>query len=1039
MIYTTKIFKHQVVLLAFLFCSLSLFAQEKVTVEGNLFSAKDRSPLKGIQVEAVGETGASASTDEDGEFKIEVSSTNVKLRFSYPGYSAQEAYIPTGKMVVYMYAEGESVTEQVVPLAYSQERAKNLSQAAEMLTVSPEEASSVNSFEELLYKSGAKVTRTSGTPGEGAKVNIRGYSSVFANVKPIVILDGLILENFSFENGAINGLYHNSLFNIDPRDVESITILKDASATAIYGARGANGVIIVNTNAVGIGETSIGITAFGGVNLKRTETIPVLSSMDDTKSYLQGQMYGSGLTTDQINAKYPYFLEDESDPNYNLYNGQTDWQDQVFEMGKNMGFHVNMKGGDEIAKYYFAGGYIRNEGNITNTVTNRYNLKLNALVEISSRVKASANMGFSYSDGDYLEQGDVVSTNPILASQVKMPFMNTHIINEEGVQLPVTSDQDEMGFSNPYDVINNTDAVRTMYDFTGKVNFEFLISSALKANVLAGTQIDKVRDGVFLPDWGVGSNGEFGTEQMVKQYSGRTENIYGEANLKYNRTFNNVNNFDGVVGFRVGFFDVNSIYAAGRNTASDDFKNLSGTTGRQERDGYHQLWNDYAYFGGLNYNYKEKYFVNGSFSLDASSRFGEESSSTLGAPSVWSSAIGLAWNVANEDLLSDCKNLDLLKIRASIGSTANSGIGAYSADHYYVAAQYYSTSGLVRGGIPNEGLHAEKNQKSNLGLDLSMFQNRLVISADLYQHTTKDMLSYTVPPVEYGYDEYWQNQGELKTNGYEIGAQFTPFDKKVKWTFGGTIGSYKMEMSGVEDGSFIMDVANGQKIFSNGEAPGLFYGYETDGVIESTSRAESLALTYQGVPLEAGDMLFVDRNQNGEIDEDDRMAIGDPTPDFYGSITNTLTYKKLSFEAVGTFVQGNDVYNYPRRVLESMSGFENQSTAVLRRWQTDGQVTDIPKATFGDPMQNARFSDRWIEDGSYFRLSRLTLSLDISQWLNISEKATIYASGLNLFTITDYLGFDPEFSYSHSMAWDGVDYGKVPQYSTVMVGFKIEL
>lgn len=1040
MIYNNKnIISRQFLLLVLMFCSAFVFAQNKVSIEGVVQSAANKAPLEGIQVEAVGEVGASVSTDENGAFIMEVPSANIKLRFSYPGYISKEVYSTAQKMKVFLYVVGESITEMDVPLAYTTKKVVNLAQASVATKVLPEEASAVNSFEELLYKTGAKVTRFSGTPGEGAKINIRGFSSVFANVKPLVVIDGLIIENFSFDQGAINGLYHNPLFNIDPRDVESITVLKDAAATAIYGARAANGVIIVNTNAVGVGETSVGVSAFFGINQKHSETMPVIMSQQNAKAYLQGQMYGSGLSTEQINQNYPYFNENSQSEFYHRYNNETDWQDQIFDMGLNTGFHVNMKGGDEIAKYYFAGGYKRNEGNVSNTVTNKYNLRLNALIDISKVVQTDANVAFSYSDGDYLEQGNAISTNPMLASQAKMPFFADHLLDANGTQLPITSDSDEMDFSNPYEVINSTEAMRSMYNFIGKINFQFTISPVLRANVLVGSDIGKVRDAVFLPNWGFGSNGDVATKQVVKQFTGKTSNIYGELNLKYNKSFDSGHNLDGIAGFRAGSMNITSVYAAARNTASDDFKNMGGTTGRQERDGYDVAWKDYAYFGGLNYNYKDKYFANASASLDASSRFGDNSQTTFGVPSVWSYSLGLAWNIANEDFFANSETVDLLKIRASIGSTANSGIGAYASSHYYNSVQYYTTAGLLRGGIPNEELHWEKNFKNNVGIDLGMFQNKVYVTADLYKNTTKDLLSYITPRVEYGYDKYWQNQGELATNGYELGVSFTPINKDFKWIIGGTIGSYKMEMTELTNEDMIIDVAGGQKIFANDMAPGLFYGYQSEGVIPTQSEADALGLTYQGQPFMAGDVKFADRNGDKIINEEDRMVIGDPTPDFYGTLTTSLQYKQLKLEAVGSFVEGNDVYNQPRRLMESMSGFENQSTAILRRWQTNGQQTDMPRAAFGDPLGNARFSDRWIEDGSYFRLSRVTLSLDISKWLKASNTASVYVSGTNLLTVTDYLGFDPEFSYNHNMTWEGVDYGKFPQYKTVMVGFKVEL
>jgi TonB-linked SusC/RagA family outer membrane protein len=1039
MIYKMKLLKQHIILLTLMLVSASLIAQDRVSVEGNVYAAKDKSPLKDIQVEVVGEAGVSVATNESGEFKIDANSSKVKLRFYYPGYITQEKY-SAGKMEVYLYKEGESLLDEMFSLAHTSNSQRNLSVAAENVDISTESQSAVNSIDELLKTSSAQTTVMSGTPGEGAVVNIRGYSSVFANTKPLVVVDGLLLENYSFEEGAINGLYHNPLFNIDPRDVESITILKDAAATAIYGAKGANGVIIVNTNAVGVGETSIDISAFGGVNMVPVQHMPVMMSQESSKSYLQGQLYGMGLSASAIDGKYPYFREDTEDPVYHAYNNKTDWQEQIYDMGINTGFHASMKGGDEIAKYYFSGGFKRNEGNVSNVVTNRFNLRLNAEVNISPKMTADVNMGFSYSDGNYLEQGDVINTNPLHASRVKAPFMGIYAFTSSGIELPITADEDIMGFSNPSEVINKTNASRSVYNFTGNMNFKYNITSSLTANALVGTEISKVWDAVFLPDWGIGNNGDFAARQVIKNYTGKISNTYVEGKLSYNKTFNTVHNLYANIGLRVGATDVNSIFGAGRNTASDEFTDLDGVSGRENRYGYHQLWRDYAYFAGLTYNYMEKYYLNASASIDASSRFGVDVDETvLGTPAAKSKALGLAWDISNEDFLANSSIVDLFKVRASFGTTANSGIGAYAAKHYYTGVQYYRTSGLVRGNTPNEKLKWEENIKRNLGVDISLFRNKLTLTADIYGNTTHNMLSYIIPPYEYGFDKFWLNNKELGTKGYELSASITPVNKDFSWTLGGTIGSYKMKMDGFQGGEFVLDVAGGQKIFADDAAPGLFYGYKTNGVIASQAEADALGLTSNGAAFEAGDMKFSDLNGDKIINEDDRMVIGDPTPDFYGSVTSTMKYKRVSFEAVASFVEGVDVYNQPRRIMESMSGLENQSTVVERRWQVDGQVTDIPKASYGDPMGNARFSDRWIEDGSYVRLSRVSLSLDISQWIKSSNKASIYVSGLNLFTLTDYLGPDPEFSYGHSMLWNGIDYGKFPHYGTIMAGLKIEL
>ena len=1023
-----------VFILIFLSFSGWSIAQDMHDIEGYVYSAADNTPLKGIQVKSLQETGIAVTTDDNGYFKLSVSTPVTKLSFSYPGYISVEKFSTKGKMVVYMYKTGRLTSEQEVPVAYATLKEKNINQAAEKLTYTDEALTGIESVDQLLKTSTAQAINRSGTVGEGAKNIIRGYSSIFAKTDPLIILDGLVLENHSTNYGVINGLFYNSLFNIDPRDIESITILKDAAATAIYGAKASDGVIILKTKSVGVGNTSIGISAFGGVNVMQHEDIPVLTDITEAKTYLMGQMYSSGLTTEQINNLYPYFKEDPNDPMYYNYNNTTNWQDDVFELGVNTGAHFNMKGGDEIAKYYFAIGFLRDEGTVTNSATNRFTLKLNANIRIAKWAEADAVMGFTYIDGDYMEQGNVKSTNPMLAALIKQPFMSPFIKTEDNIDLPITSDTDNMGFSNPYAVVEGTEANRGGYDYTGVINFKFNLAKKLWANARIGTAINKIRDQVFLPDWGFGTNGDFYAHQVVKEMTNKMSNTNGEVNLMYNNSFNIVHHLSAVAGFRAGSTSVNYNFGTGLNTASDDFKDLQGTTGKREHGGYNVIWNDYAFYGSANYDYKKKYYFGFSLSADASSTFGIESK-----PFVVSRALGVSWNIANENFLANSKYLNLLKIRFSHGYTANSRIGAYSAKHYYTAVQYYTTSGLVRGNLPNEDLHWEMNEKLNLGLDVALFKNRLTLNADIYKNKTKDLLSFVTPPPEFGYDKYWENQGTLKTDGYELKVNGLIFNGNFKWELGGTIGSYSMKVDGLSEGSFVLPVADAEKIYANGMAPGLFYGYKTDGVIKSKDEADALNLTYQGNKFEAGDMKFADQDGNKIINDDDKVVIGDPTPDFYGSITNMFKYKWVSLEAVASFVQGNDVYNWQRRVLESMSGFENQSTAVNRRWQLDGQDTNIPRAVYGDPMGNSRFSDRWIEDGSYFRLNRVTLTFDVAHWIKKLNYFDVYVSGLNLLTATKYLGYDPEFSYGNNMIWDGVDYGKFPQYASVLVGIKIKL
>jgi len=1036
---TMKLHFNKLVIALLLISTLSeVTAQEKKVITGYVYSSADNTPLPGIKVSTKFRKVKSETTNESGMFVIELSGTtktkNFMFIFSYPGYEPKEQYGgPNDTMLVYMTLEGDYSIDNKVYYPYSDQKYSNMTSAVEPVDIEYSTQVMSSSFEQLLENSTARLTSSSGSPGEGNTINIRGYSTIFADEKPLVVIDGQVLGNYRFNETTIEGLFQDPLINIDPRNIEAITILKDAPAAALYGAKASNGVIVIKTKAAKVGKTEFNITGHFGTNYMN-KRLPVVQNSEYFKPYLLEQMYGNG------NFLYDdYFIEDQSFNDYFRYNNNTDWQDYIFEPGNTAGANINVRGGDAIAKYFFSGGYLHDEGSVKNTSYDRFNARFNADVDMTEWLTAQARMGITYSNSKLMQQG-LTYANPVLNSLNKAPFLYPYIIDSNNIALPLTEDADELGISNPYEVINNSELSLSSYNFIGSLNFKFQISENLEANVMGASELNKINEFVFLPNHGFYNN-EYPFYNEVKKGIGNFSRTSTEFNLRYYNTVNEIHNLSAILGIRSNSDEIIQDIDLGVGTPSDEFKDLglAKPEGRT-KSGYQLLRKEFTNFLGLSYNYKEEYFVDISLSADASSNIGSEAEPQIfGIPMAFSPAIGLAWDISKMAGFNYNTFVNYLKTRISVGQLANLVYDPYISKNFYAPVAYYTATGFAKVIAENEGLIWEKTQKINVGFDLALLKQRMFVSADIYYHNTVDLLNNTYTQVELG-NETWSNNGTLNTLGSELNVKYKAYDGPVlKWKTELALGQYVTKVADL-DNDLIYDFGSGQKIFRNNEKAGSFYGYEVVKVISSDAEANALNLSHSnGTLFKAGDIQFKDHYEDGIIDDKDKVAIGNAAPDVYGSWVNNFTFKQFSLLTEISFVSGNQIYNYTRRELESMSGFENQSKATLRRWQVDGQKTDIPTAAWGDPMENSRFSDRWIEDGSYVRLKRVTLTVNLNKWLKSFNNSEFYISGINLFTLDKYLGYDPEFAYSGSILWEGIDYIKFPQNKSIILGVKFGL
>lgn len=890
---------------------------------------------------------------------------------------------------------------------------------------------------------GLNAIRRSGTPGIGATMFLRGINSLYATNQPLIIVDGIIFDNTNY-GSLISGSYTEPLSTIDPKDIDNITVIKDGSS--IYGTKGANGVIIITTARAKELGTKIDFAIYGGINFKPAE-YPVMDA-GEHRIYLSEILKSKGLTDDQIQA-LPYMNDDKGNPDYYRYHNTTDWQDQVYQQTNARNIYLKVTGGDNIAKYALSLGYMRNGGLTTGTGLTRYNMRFNGDLNLNRKLTATTNLSFTFNDRDLRDQGIAPKTNPVFLALVKSPLIRVHEVSDAGIESPVLSGRDTFNITNPVVITNNASGSSRNYRFFGSIGFNYQVLKSLSIETTIGVIYDKTREDFFIPAKGVTTD-TLSNDIVTSRSGSMVESffsLYNDTRVVYSKRFNNIHSLSTRIGFRYLRSKAEQDFGLGYNSPIDQLVSVQfGSNALRQVGGSigESSWLN-TYFNA-DYSYSDKYFLSFNMAMDGSSRFGKEIPGAVtinGNKYALLPSIAGAWLISSEKFLK-WKRLDLLKLRASFGLAGNDDIGNYTARQTYIPQNFLGLQGLVRSGFGNNQLQWEKATKLNAGLDISVLNERLNITFDGFHNKTSKMLVYEAAPPASGADFTITNSGAMSTNGVEASVNARIIDKPIKWDIGVTVARSTTTVDHLPVEKILTYYSGATYVTIKGGAPNRFYGYVSNGVFVSDAAAAQEALSLRNpdgslVPFKGGDIRFADLNNDHVIDDMDRKVIGDPNPSVFGAVTTKLGYKGFSLDVLFTFMQGNDIYNYTRNQLESELGYYNQTTAIINRWKTNGDVTNIPKATWGDPMGNSRFSDRWIEDGSYFRLRTVTLSYNIPIRQSVFQYAAVYLTGNNLFTLTRYKGFDPEFSASESIFGQGIDNTLEPQVRSVQLGLRIGL
>jgi TonB-linked SusC/RagA family outer membrane protein len=1023
--------------------------QSVYIVKGIVRDAITQKPISAAQIRSLNHKSA-ATTDEQGNFGIEVSSPGEVLIVNAFDYNLLEVPVRgRTSLEINLYSEVYRDLYKEIEGLSGPVRATN---AVNALIGThdigyPTFLTADDAIQSRMSGDVRGISR-SGNSGVGSSLFIRGLNSVNMNAQPLFIIDGVIWNNYFDIQSVNDGFYNNPLNDIDLSDIASVTVIKDG--TSIYGSKGGNGVIVIKTKRGVDMATKIVFNAFAGVT-EKASSLPMMNG-DQLRIYTTDILGTTNLTTDQID-KMPFLDDDPNSINYTKYHNNTNWDDEVYQLGFTQSYNINVNGGDEKALYYFSLGYTGNNGIVKTTNLQRLNTRTNADFFLTKSIKLGMNLGYTSIDHTLLDDGINPYTSPTFLAMEKAPFLNPHSYTPTGTLTTDLEDADIFNVGNPSAIIAN--ALNTNKHYRLSIGFkpEFKLSPSLTLSSQVDYAIDKFKETNYSPMLGVADRklpGNLGFSQNVfKSQIMRNNAIFDDTQLKFERQIKEFHNIKAIAGFRYisNYFEMD--YGEGHNSGSDQKRNLLDQAIRFTNGVNNRVKSISNYLSG-DYSFDNRYFLSAVVAMDASSRYGSE---TQGGFQLFDRSwaifpsVNAAWLISSETFMANVKAIDWLKLRVGYGLSGNDDIEPYAFSAYFESTRYMDrANGLILANIGNTEIQWETTAKASLGLDAILFNNRLSITADLYSNKTKDLLFLKSLPEVSGNGYYYGNGGELSNKGLEVSANlklvnFTGF----KWEVGASVGQYKNKIESLPDGGeYITSLYGADILTSVGNPAGVFYGYKTLGVFtgeEAVASANLRMIDENGIShnFMAGDIHFDDFTKDGIIDEKDRQVIGNPNPDFFGSFNSKFDLKNFTVDILFTYSYGNDIYNALRANLEAGSRPANQTTAMLNRWFYEGQETTQPKSDYMDPIGNSRFSDRWIEDGSFLRFKTLSMGYNIPIKSSVIEGLKVWVSANNLFTFTNYLGRDPEVSVKNDVLYQGIDAGMLPLTRSYFIGIKMNL
>jgi TonB-linked SusC/RagA family outer membrane protein len=959
--------------------SVSLMGQTR-QISGTVTDAKGV-PLPGVTVQIVGTT-IGTTTDLDGMYFI--SADNESIKFSYVGF--EEQIIPVLKLsrIDVLLVEDVKTLNEVVVIGYGTQKKKDLTTSVAVVDEKAmKDRPLISAAEGLQGKAaGVQVVQPSGKPGSGLSVRVRGATSVLAGNEPLYVVDGFPTTDIR---------------SINPSDISSMSVLKDASSAAIYGARAANGVVIITTKRGSDNETSIKYNAYYGMSDLR-KNIEVLN----TKRYRD--------LMDEI-------LPGSLDPSQTAFNN---WPDKVFGTGNTQSHQLSYAGGTDKASHFVSLSYLTDQGIVEPARFDRYSVRINLDNEIKPWLNITTNLNMMHlNTKDTPDNASSGRGGVIMSALNTPPFLSVYKKDGSGQYDP---NPFQPSWENPIAYMEGPDQQSIDNQISGSINAELSLMKDLKLNSRVGLDLlthqwDYYLD-PFRTNYGRNNNGIGQSDKTTHS------TILWENTLNYIKNFGN-HHISALAGNSIQKYKGNNSYIYGTDFPEDVEVTTLNAANIIDASTSVNEWALASFFGRATYDYNSKYYLTMSVRRDGSSKLAQH----------WGTmpSFSAGWRISSESFMKDFTFINDLKLRGGWGKNGNQeGIPNYAR---YGLVSYYrrtptnplSGPASVQVTYGNPDLRWETTAQTNIGFDLSMLNYRVTVNVDAYIKKTEDVLLNVQLSSSLPISTIQTNAGTIENKGIEFNINTINMDKKLKWTSDFNMSFNKNKVISLE----YTDVYYFGRIYSNNQDVsilkadlplGSFFGYISDGVDPET-----------------GNIKYNDFNNNGIFDTGDRTIIGDPNPDFIFGFTNNLTYKRFDLNLFFQGSYGNDIYNATRIDLEGMFDSKNQSVDVLRRWKSPGDITDIPKA---GNINNVRNSSRFIEDGSYIRLKSISLSykvLDNNPRFKAIKNLSVYITGRNLITLTNYSGFDPEVNaYGSSATELGVDYGTYPQSRAIVVGLNVE-
>ena len=1015
-------------LLFFILLTKIVNAQE-IKVQGKVSSADDGSSLPGVSV-FVKETKKGVSTDPDGNFSLSANKGDV-LVFTFIGYKSKEVVVNEAQLNVALMATSGSLSEVVV-VGYGSQKKKDLTGAIAIISSDQIKDLPVTSVDQKLVGqvAGVQISTTTGTPGGGTTIKIRGSGSIGAGDNPLFVVDGYPISNSS-------GNTYNPLNVINPDDIESITILKDASSTAIYGSRGSNGVVVITTKKGKSGQPVVTVNSYVGIqNVPQTGRPKILNG----EQYAQFRQdiitddfafRGVPITTSDIPVEFR---------NPSQYGKGTNWYNEVLRTANQNNLDVGISGGTDNTHYNFSIGRIEQEGTIKYTDFSRYAIRANIETNISKKLKVGINLTPTNSvqnRNNFDSGGRDILTRTLWLSPI------VPLYDASGNRTSFISSPGSIGAPNPLNSLEFAGTKSNYFRGLGNAFAEYEIVSGLKARYSYNVDYGSENTFNFNPSTVGGESNPAPVVPNSNTFKNTTFNWLSELLVSYDKTFGKDHHISAVAGYTAQKERSNSISLFADNYPDDLVKTINAASVISSYGQDIQKWSLISYLARVNYSFRDKYLLTATVRTDGSSRFGRNKQ----YGTFPSAAIG--WRLSQENYFKNLTWLSDLKLRSSYGKAGNFNIGNYTYTSNIGTANYSFNGTLANGRVStslnNPNLTWENSNEFDAGIDLGLFKNRIYLTVDYYNRLTKGMLYNSEIPQSSGYSNAIINSGKISNKGLEVGLVTHNLEGEFTWNTNFNISFNKNKVLALNaNNDPIYSGLSGEGSYTHktevGQPIGQFFGYVLEGIYKDQN---DLNNSPKHVTSVVGSIKYKDVDGNGIIEPvKDFAVIGHAQPDFTYGFTNSFSYKKYDLNVIFVGSQGGQELKTANQYLLNIDGVFNVDQKVLNRWRSASDPGDgVTPTTNGSRVIYRDVNSSWVENASFLRLQNVTLGYNFSTGLLATTKvvkgARLYISGQNLVTFTKYNG-NPESNTANAGALTpGEDFTNYPLARTLILGLNL--